>query len=47
MDKSIKLTFRNIEFIVQVLEEEKAKTTDQAKRQMIEEIIEEIKQTAF
>lgn len=47
MDKSIKLTFRDIEVIMKVLEKEKATTTDQAKRQMIEEIIEDIKKTAF
>lgn len=47
MDKSIKLTLRDIEVIMKVLEKEKATTTDQARRQMIEEIIEEIKKTAF
>ena len=47
MDKSVKLTFRDIEVIMKVLEKEKATTTDQAKRQMIEEIIEDIKKTAF
>ena len=47
MDKSIKLTFRDIEVIMKVLEKEKVTTTDQAKRQMIEEIIEDIKKTAF
>lgn len=47
MDKSIKLTFRDIEVIMKVLEKEKTTTTDQAKRQMIEEIIEDIKKTAF
>ena len=47
MDKSIKLTFKDIEVIMKVLEKEKANTTDQARRQMIEKIMEEIKETAF
>ena len=47
MDKSIKLTFKDIEVIMKVLEKEKANTTDQARRQMTEKIMEEIKKTAF
>ena len=47
MDKSIKLTFKDIEVIMKVLEKEKANTTDQARRQMIEEIIAEIKKASF
>lgn len=47
MDKSIKLTFKDIEVIMKVLEKEKANTTDQARRRMIEKIMEEIKKTAF
>ena len=47
MDKSIKLTFKDIEVIMKVLEKEKANTTDQARRQMIEKIMEEIQKTAF
>ena len=47
MDKSIKLTFKDIEVIMKVLEKEKANTTDQARRQMIEKVMEEIKKTAF
>lgn len=35
MDKSIKLTFKDIEVIMKVLEKEKANTTDQARRQMM------------
>ena len=47
MDKSIKLTFKDIEVIMKVLEKEKVNTTDQTRRQMIEKIMEEIKKTAF
>lgn len=47
MDKTNKLTFENIEFILRVLEKEKANTTDQARLQMIEAIMEKIKKSTF
>lgn len=47
MDKTNKLTFENIEFILRVLEKEKANTTDQARLQMIEAIVEKIKKSTF
>ena len=47
MDKTNKLTFENIEFILRVLEKEKANTTDQARLQKIEAIVEKIKKSTF
>ena len=47
MNKTNKLTFENIEFILRVLEKEKANTTDQARLQMIEAIMEKIKKSTF
>ena len=47
MDKTNKLTFENIEFILRVLEKEKANTTDQERLQMIDAIVEKIKKSTF
>ena len=47
MGKESKLEFKDIEFIMQVLEEEKASTTDQEKLQTIEAILEKIKKSLF
>lgn len=45
--KTNHLTFNDIEFIMQMLEKQKASTTDPAERQKIEEIEEKIRKIAF
>ena len=47
MAKTNHLTFNDIEFIMQMLEKQKASTTDPAERQRIEEIEEKIRKIAF
>ena len=47
MAKTNHLTFNDIEFIMQMLEKQKASTTDTAERQKIEEIEEKIRKIAF
>ena len=47
MDKTNHLTFDDIEFIMQMLEKQKASTTEPAERQRIEGIEEKIRKIAF
>ena len=47
MAKTNRLTFDDIEFIMQMLEKQKTSTTDPAERQRIEEIEEKIRNIAF
>ena len=47
MAKTNHLTFNDIEFIMQMLEKQKASTTDPVERQKIEEIEEKIRKIAF
>ena len=47
MAKTNHLTFNDIEFILQMLEKQKASSTDAAERQKIEEIEEKIRKIAF
>lgn len=47
MAKTNHLTFDDIEFIMQMLEKQKASTTESAERQRIEGIEEKIRKIAF
>ena len=47
MAKTNHLTFDDIEFIMQMIEKQKASTTDPAERQRIEGIEEKIRNIAF